>query len=256
MTLAKDLESMKQRSRRHRGKMLQALEAQDVETAEREFKNSKEAIDEAFAALKRYPVPRLSGDAAGEGEIEVAKQLADLWGMCGGLLRARGSAELGDFDAAIASYDTGYTFESNPRFHIRSSYNTVNRLVLRILRYPEILDSDEAPPGLHTSLIKALGHAAKEIENQLDAGRSDVPWALADLVLVEVLSLGDETSALSQLDSYTRQDTYPLQSLLNVVRDLRRVLVPGSARSERLLSVGEWLRSHLPSTLQGRPLVP
>jgi hypothetical protein len=115
----------------------------------------------------------------------------------------------------------------------------------------------QAIPGVENrSEFAPYGHAAKEIENQLDAGRSDVPWALADLVLVEVLSLGDETSALSQLDSYTRQDTYPLQSLLNVVRDLRRVLVPGSARSERLLSVGEWLRSHLPSTLQGRPLVP
>lgn len=255
--LTTKLEPYKLRARRHRSKMLRALDIGERATADTEFGNAKAAIDEGFAFLRQYEQPDPAADGpAGEGEAAVAEQLADLWGIEGGLCRSRGDrtrdeSGRGDLDHAIDAYDSGWEYEGAQRFRILSSYNTVNRLILRILRTPGILDSTEPVPGLGKNMRDLLEDAAASIERQLDMGREDSAWALADLAMIELLRGGsDIASVLAQLDDATLADPYPLQSTLNVIRDLVRAGVD----RERLVAAGEHLRSNLPEGMKGPPV--
>jgi hypothetical protein len=139
-----------------------------------------------------------------------------------------------------------------PRFGILNSYNTVNRLALRILREPAILEGDEPAPGLEKRMLDLLDDAAALIEWQIDKGRPDVAWALADLAMIELLRDGsDLDSILDQLDQETLTDKYPFESMLNVIRDLLRADVQPR---QRLLAVGEQVRDKLPEAMKGQPL--
>src|SRR5690349_9782334 len=119
MSLASQLEPYKLRARRHRGRMVAALESGDSDAAAAEFTSAKAAIDEGFAFLERYDVPDLDAtDLAGDGEREVAEQLADLWGIQGGLYRSRGDESQNDFSEAVRAYDEGTKYEMSKRFRI------------------------------------------------------------------------------------------------------------------------------------------
>jgi hypothetical protein len=254
--LTKELEPYKLRARRHRGGMLKALASGDRKAADTEFEDAQSAIAEGFAVLDKYerPDPTAPG-VAGEGETAVAEQLADLWGIQGGLYRSRGGSSNDpsiDLDHAIGAYDNGWQYESSRRFRILNSYNTVNRLVLRILRTPSLLGSKAPVPGLGKSMGDLLGDAVALIERQMDTGRQDIPWALADLAMTELLRDGsDVASILDQLDESTLTDPYPLQSMLNVIRDLLRA---GVQPRERLITAGEHIRLRLPEAMKGNPL--
>lgn len=252
--LSSQVESYKLRSRRHRNKALEALEGGDAERAEAEFGQSLRAMEGAIQYLKEIGVPDPeSGEGASAGEVEVAQQLADCWGMVGGVYRAqRRLAEAKD------AYDNGYEFESSKRFNILSTYNRVNRLVVRILQSPQLL-SDSPPavtdvPGREGETIPALlSEAAEEVERQLREGRKDRTWALADLVMVRLLGgLGGVDAALSAFDeSVSENDPFPHHSMLKVVRELAEAQLPVA---DKLIEVGERLREKLPDAMRGKPL--
>jgi hypothetical protein len=256
--LTKEMEPFKLRAKRHRGNMLKALDSGDHAEAEEEFRNAQMAIEEAFQFLNKYerPEPKASG-RAGEGESAVAEQLADFYGIQGGLFRSRGSkfperSGRTDLDSAIASYDQGWVYESSPRFGILNSYNTVNRLVLRIIREPSVLAAHELVPGLEKRMLDLLGDAAALIEWQIDKERPDLAWALADLAMIELLREGtDIESILAQLDRETLTDKYPFESMLNVIRDLLGAHVQPR---HRFVAVGEQVRNKLPEAMKGPPL--
>ena len=252
MSLGSELEPFKLRARRHRGRMLKALESADRESAAAEFKQAKAAIDEAFELLKRYPAPEIdSTRPAGQGERAVAQQLADFHGILGGLYRSRGDKSENDLEAAIEEYDKGSRYEMSERFHILNSYNLVNRLVLRILTDPTLLISKK-PVERGKNMDHLLDEAAGKIEEQLGNGRDDVQWALADLAMLELLQeKGDVKSTLDELYETAKTDPYPLQSMLGVIRDLLRHDVP---LQKRIIEVGEHLRSKLPESMKGEPL--
>ena len=256
--LTKKMLPFKLRAKRHRGNMLVALECGDRTKAEEEFRNAESVIEEAFQFLNKYERPEPAAlERAGEGETAVAEQLADFWGIRGGLYRSRGSAVPDgsgrtDLDIAIKAYDHGSLYESSPRFGLLNSYNTVSRLVLRILRQPAILEADEPAPGLEKRMLDLLEDAATLIEGQIDKGRADVAWALADFAMIELLRNGiDLDSILDQLDQATLTDKYPFESMLNVIRDLLRA---GIHPRERFLRVGEQIRGKLPEPMKGTPL--
>ncbi len=253
--LTKEMEPFKLRAKRHRGNMITALANGDRSKAEEEFPSAESAINEAFQYLAKYerPDPEAPGHAS-EGEITVAEQLADFWGIRGGLYRSRGSAlpdgsRSGDLETAIQAYDQGARYESSERLGLLNSYNTVNRLVLRIIRQPDILKAEEAVPGDRKRMADLLEDAAKLIEAQLDKGRTDVAWALADLAMIELLCDGiDLEPILKQVDEATVTDKYPLESMLNVIRDLLRA---GIRPRGRFVQTGEQIRGKLPEPMKG-----
>lgn len=256
--LSREMLPFKMRANRHRENMLAALESGDRTKADEEFRNAELAIKEAFQFLNKYerPEPKAPGPA-GEGETAVAEQFADFLGIRGGLYRSRGSAVPDgsgrtDLDIAIKAYDDGSVYESSPRFGILNSYNTVNQLVLRILRKPSIIEADEPVPSLKEPMLDLLDRAATLIEAQIEKGRPDVAWALADLAMIELLRDGsDLDSILDELDQATLTDKYPFESMLNVIRDLLRADVQPR---ERFLKVGEQIRDKLPAPMKGPPL--
>lgn len=253
--LSEELESYKLRSRRHRNRALQARdEERDDARAASDFAKAVAAMREALRYLEEIGAPDPEAkELPSEGEIEVAEQLADCWGMLGGVYRAQG-----DLEQSKLAYDSGYRYESSKRFNILNTYNQVNRLVLRIILNPELLA--DVPPLVTDGadnekrpMLDLLHDAADEIERQLREGRRDRAWALADLVMVRVLGrLDGIDGALSALDESSEGDPFPYQSTLKVIRELVQLNLPVR---DKLLVVGERLRQRLPDTMQGKPLV-
>lgn len=255
--LTKEMLPFKLRAKRHRGNMIMALANGDRDRAQEEFRGAELALDEAFRYLDKYesPDPEAPGRAS-EGETAVAEQLADFWGIRGGLYRSRGSAlpddGSHDLETAIQAYDRGSRYELSERFGLLNSYNTVNRLVLRIIRQPDILTAEEAVPGNRKRMADLLEEAAKLIEAQLDKGRTDVAWALADLAMIELLCDGSDLEPiLEQFDEATVTDKYPLESMLNVIRDLLRA---GVRPRRRFVQTAEQIRAKLPEPMKGPAL--
>jgi hypothetical protein len=252
--LAARMDEYKQRSRRFRN---DALEAQKhaPEEAREQFEMAAETVRDAIGYLRRLgdPDPRAL-DLAPEDEVEIARQLADCWGMLGGVYRAAG-----ELSNAKDAYDTGAVYEKSPRFRILNTYNQVNRLVVRILEQPDLLSPagdvvTDLPERRDVPMRALLREMADEIERQLHEGRPDRPWALADLLMVRVLGeLEGVGAALAALDESSANDTFPYESTLKVVRELmtRRLHV-----HDQLVSVGAQLQSRLPPDAQGEPIQP
>jgi hypothetical protein len=250
--MTKELEPYKLRSRRHRNRAIKALEDDLAEQAAVEFKRSREAMNQAIQYLQELGAPDLESEKqASEGEIAVAEQLADCWGILGGVCRAQG-----DLEGAKEAYDNGYTYESSKRFNILNTYNRVNRLVVRILQTPELLcDPSPVTDIAETdkkTMSELLRETAEEIERQLREGRQDRAWALADLAMVRLLGgLDGVDITLSALDEGSANDPFPYHSTLKVIRELAQRELP---MRDKLVAVGERLRQKLPQTMQGEPL--
>lgn len=246
---------LKSRSRYHRNEALEALKENDLELANEEFEAARAPINEGISFLKGLGAPDPeSKERPGENDVLIAVQLADFWGILGGVYRTQGDDHLSE---AIKAYDEGNKYESSKRFNILSSYNRVNRLVVRILKDPQLL-SDPQPlvPDIEgpeqKTMSQLLDEAGTEIERQLTAGRSDRAWALTDLAMVRLLGdLPKVDIALHDLDESTANDIFPYESTLKVIRELIDRKLP---MQDKLIGVGERFRAKLPPTLQGQPL--
>lgn len=255
--LASRLEPYKLRSRRYRKQALHSLETGDPAQAAQNFAMSRRAIREALAYLEDLGAPDLrTPEPASEGDVEIAKQLADCWGVLGGIYRAEGGDQLRD---AKEAYDNGFTYERCRRFNLPSTYNRVNRLVVRILETPRLLFEPlplvtDVPEAERKTMPSLLGEAEEEIDRQLRnrLREDDRAWAYADLAMVRLLGgLKGVDLALEKLDESSRNDTYPYESTLKVIRELLQRELP--IRKE-IIAFGEHLREKLPPGLQGEPL--
>lgn len=248
------LKPLKDTSRYHRNEALEAVRELDLELANENFDAARAAINEAINYLKSLGVPDPeSNQRASEVEITIAEQLADCWGILGGVYRAQGFEHLSD---AKNAYDEGNKYESSTRFNILSTYNRVNRLVVRILMDPDLLSDpppvvDDIPEPVKKTMPELLSETDTEIERQLVAGRMDRIWALADLVMVRLLGDSPKVEiALNELDESPGNKTFAYESTLKVIRDLVERKLP---MRDKLISTGQKLREKLPVTLQGEP---
>jgi hypothetical protein len=148
----------------------------------------RDAIGIANAALSEA-----KGD---DRSTELATELADCYGIIGGIERRWASDGPGDERVAhlresIRAYDAGYRLESNPQYRIVNSYNLLNRLIVRLLLRPELLDTTDAidlGEGIERIDFRmALQQASDVIAEQLAGRRRGDYWALADLALVQLL---------------------------------------------------------------------
>jgi hypothetical protein len=234
--LARRMEPYRLRAKRYRNHAVEARAQGGPDAAGQLFDRAAHTLREAIGYLEGLgvPDPRATDPATGE-EVEIARQLADCWGMLGGIHRTAG-----DLDAARVAYDRGAEYESTPRFRILNTYNQVNGLVIRILAHPEFLSRpggmvDDVPGQPPQPMGALLARAADEIQRQLDAGREDIPWALADLALVRVLGgLDGVDSAVAALDRSSPVETFPFESALKVVRELAECGLPMRSALESL----------------------
>src|ERR1044072_8749664 len=99
------LKPLKDSSRYHRKEALTALAENDVQMANENYEAARAAINEALDYLKALGAPDAeSTTRASEVEITIAEQLADCWGILGGVYRAQGNDYL---SAAKDAYDEG-----------------------------------------------------------------------------------------------------------------------------------------------------
>lgn len=179
-------------------------------------------LEKAAAVAKAHvgDPPQVNRDFAGE--------LADVYGIMGGVTRRQGlSAETDDDRAdalklSVEYYDEGFKYEK-PEYGVVNSYNLVNRLVGRILSDPSCLDDtlpEDAVPA-DESMEDMLRDAQKQIAAQVDESRNRDPWALADMALIEILLLPSATagSAYGPLHR-TSPPSYVYESALSTLRPL------------------------------------
>ena len=159
---------------------------------------------DARAARQRAQAQRRQGDfdaAAKTLEQAIAQglaEVADLYGMLGGTRR-----EQGDLAAAAKAYDAGYRIESDPPLGGATSYNELNRLIVRIQLDPESLMRTASPSqGLApVDVPQSLTRLRERLRQQMQHERRNDYWAAGDLAVTSAL-LGDTNGAHEALDRF------------------------------------------------------
>ena len=123
--LSDRLSPYKMRAQRHKRAAVQARQAGDLAKASDEFDEARYAIDEAFeeissrgtfSPIAERQIQQAAADAdkpVDQATKDVASELADCWGILGGIYRAAG-----EMDEAIKVYDNGYDFEKETKYAI------------------------------------------------------------------------------------------------------------------------------------------
>jgi tetratricopeptide (TPR) repeat protein len=134
-------------------------------------------IEAAIVSMDRAIACLQSGDSGGTDDADsrrLRSELADCWGIKGGILRRAGR-----LDEALQAYKAGLSFETD------DSYNLTNALTLELV----------IAPGRLRDLEQRIADARAEVERQVPL-RANQWWAWADLGLLELLS-GREDRALA-----------------------------------------------------------
>jgi hypothetical protein len=177
------------------------------------------------------------------GRAEIAKQLAESHGICGGAyrrwaLREEGKDERQEFLlCSIMEYDKGYDYEAVHDYGIVDSYNLLNRLVSRILNDPASLTNGaETPNCQKIKPLRVRGELEEVVETvttQLQEGRRDAVWANADLGLANLL-LGRSDGVRSFADFMhgppAPAPDYAYESLLSTLCPLAHANLPMAAK--------------------------
>jgi tetratricopeptide (TPR) repeat protein len=161
----------------------------DEGTRARFLEDAETALTTAISTLKREL--RIAGkQSLTESErSELRELLSSTIGSLGGTYR-----DAKDYDRAIKAYEEGNTIEEARRKedgHL-DSYNLVQRLVVRLLKDPTLLDD----PAFKTQLEAV----ERELDRQHGLGRHD-SWFLADVILVKFLRGKPAEDIFSALES-------------------------------------------------------
>ncbi|HEY5705913.1 MAG TPA: hypothetical protein VIS96_10100 [Terrimicrobiaceae bacterium] len=158
----------------------------------------QEGIDRLEGALTKVVS---ASEPADSQEIGIAAELADLYGILGGIRR-----EQGELLSAAAAYDAGFRYESSPRYRLVNSYNALNRVVTRLLLTPGSLsdpDTLRAKEGIEfVDVRQSLRELQAELRRQVNGVRSKDFWAAGDLALTCALN-GDDQEATDAFQKFT-----------------------------------------------------
>jgi hypothetical protein len=180
----------------------------------------------------------LAEDASAEARVttsrnEVARVLADTYGMLGGVERRRGALR-----EALSAYASGCKLEQDPEFGIVDSYNLVNELVLKILIDPSSFG------GLADELLRA----AETVREQVRGPRRDQWWAWADAALLELL-VGNGQAADQAYHNFAKNGPgrSGFTSVVDVLAELAvKLQADEPATAERLRAAAADVRSRTP----------
>jgi hypothetical protein len=257
MSLDPALNDFVQKAQTHRRSAKKALRDGELLTAKSEFQFALQYLDQLDQYLDKKVLPAPSDMESGDNEV--ASGHAELCGVRGGTYRDM--APLGEnwLSEAISWYDTGAGYERD--FRLKSTYNFVNQLVLRILKNPRLLDGatillslrDHKGTQHEATISEWLTRAEAHVEWTIPR-RTDKAWGYADLVILSALRSSSNFTArwINFVLQVKRDgDDYPFESLLSVVRDL--VNLPIGPKTT-LIELGEDLRKQLPKDRRGDPL--
>jgi hypothetical protein len=234
-----------------------ALRGGNQDEAHQKFRDALDELDRLQDDLDEKVAPDANDPMS--DDVEAATLYADLWGIRGGIYRDMETLDDGAIEKAIKAYDEGAAYERD--FELKSTYNCVNQLVVRVLADVGLLDDPSSQLALndskgHTVILPMLDWLARAEEHVKKSipRRYDKEWAYADLVLLAALRSSPEVGARwENFKTVVKEsdDKYPFESLLSVVRSLvRRPLRQKSA----LLRVGKVLRQELPEEKRGAPM--
>ena len=156
----------------------ESVDRRKQKTGTKDYSESIIFLNEAIDLLLRE-LRRVEGLGANDGDAdditptELASELADCYGMLGGVYRR---AE--DLDKSLESYDAGSGYEKSEKYGVENSYNMTNAIVVRILRDPQSLQS----------LRDKIKEAIRLVENQVEGKRKGQWWAWSDLGELRLLS--------------------------------------------------------------------
>jgi len=202
----------------------QAKNRRDLKRWDRAAALLKQAIG---VAEKEY-----NSTSAPEWRAMMASELADCWGILGGVERrwaldpaSDAGQRLEHLQRSIVAYDKGYEYERESSLGGTSTYNKLNRLLVRLLLEPELLKTDEGASAGAMNVRAEL----KKVGDQISQHANDSVWTAADMALLNVL-LGhqDAASAYSVFERMKPPD-FARQSALDVLIPLAELDLPTAA---------------------------
>jgi len=204
----------------------QAKNRRDLGRYERAVSLLSQAIDLASDEYETASVSEL--------RATLASELADCWGIRGGVER-RWALDSGSDTAqrvshlrrSIDAYDHGYHYESDHLLgSATSTYNRLNRLIVRILLDPGCLTASVAAADEESSGAMKVRAELEAVAAQIDAQPTDSVWAAADLALLDVLL--ERKDAASAYIGFQRKNPpdFACQSALEVVTPLAAAGIP------------------------------
>jgi hypothetical protein len=167
-----------------------------------------------------------------EWHATMASELADCWGILGGIERrwalepsTDAGQRLEHLQRSIEAYDEGYEYEKESSSSETGTYNKLNRLLVRLLRAPELL----ATHGRAAEGVMNVRAELEELDEQISQHATDNVWTAADMALLNVL-LGrqDAASAYAAFERMKPPD-FARQSALDVLMPLAQLDLPTAA---------------------------
>ncbi len=174
------------------------------------------------------------GEPLEEYRNQLARLLADFYGMAGGTLRRDGK-----LDESIKMYEQGYKIELEKKYNIQDSYNLTNRIIVKILKNP----------GELSALKGNIREGIQLIEKQVQGVRRDEWWAWADLGELYLLEENSEKARFAYERFREKSPTAKnYKSVIMVLEELQDALKGTTAAvSELIEREVNFLRNSVPS---------
>jgi hypothetical protein len=169
---------------------------------------------------------------APEWRATMAPELADCWGILGGIEwrwsldpTSDAAQRLEHLQRSIEAYDKGYEYEKESLSSDTSTYNKLNRLLVRLLRDPELLTTDVEPAKGAMNIRAEI----EQVDQHLRKHATTSVWTAADMALINVL-LGRQDAASAYADFLRmKPPDYARQSALDMLIPLSKLDVPTAA---------------------------
>lgn len=194
----------------------------------------RRAIDELKQALQAGGRETGETGPSGSSRNEIARALADSYGMLGGVYRRQALLL-----KAIEAYTSGREVEQDEQYDIIDSYNLTNSVVLPVVVEPTRLNAD----------LPEIQRAADVLKGQVQGKRRDQWWAWADLGLLALLSEQQEVAD----DAYRQfrrngARASDFDSTIAVIQECQEALQRAHpAVAERLQTTIVTLRANMPN---------
>jgi tetratricopeptide (TPR) repeat protein len=171
-------------------------------------KDALQMLEKVAKELQLMAASMAAGENAG---VEIRAELADTYGMEGGVLR-----RLGDLKGALHAYEAGKAEEEKDN---SSTYNLGNVIVLKIQLGEASRRDDDMQRDIKTTIDR--------LKRQITGARSDEWWAWADLGQFYLLqgNFGEADQAYEQ-GRRTGPTVAEYRRHLDVLRELCRDLAP------------------------------
>jgi hypothetical protein len=156
----------------------------------------------------------------------VAAEIADTFGMIGGVERRWGLASEGadrevHLRKSVEAYDQGFVHEEPRGTRKANTYNRINRIIGRVLLRPAILD-DAAPDG-DFDVRAELQVAEQLVPGQIDGPRNRDAWAYCDLLTIQLLAGKDEAAVTLDRFPGLRLQDFVYKSILDTLEPLAEI---------------------------------